>query len=88
MWISAEALPAVDDSIISDDSIGPYTVGQLLGKGEFASVYSCVDESGAEYAIKCIDKANLVNARKLTRTIRRIRRVGSEITAMHVLRNL
>lgn len=41
-----------------------YTIGRLLGKGGFAKVYLCTAmDSGKNYAVKVVPKANLVKAR-------------------------
>jgi hypothetical protein len=45
-------------------SIHRYTLGRLLGKGGFAKVYLCTAmETGKNYAVKVVPKANLVKAR-------------------------
>ena len=83
-WATAEGLPAVVASIASRTRVGQYSLGKELGQGEFAVVQSCTDGAGAEYAIKHINKKKLI-CTKPARTLRRIRRVGSEITAMRLL---
>ena len=41
-----------------------YTLGRLLGKGGFAKVYLCTAmDTGKNYAVKVVPKANLVKAR-------------------------
>lgn len=41
-----------------------YTLGRLLGKGGFAKVYICTAmDTGKNYAVKVVPKANLVKAR-------------------------
>ena len=41
-----------------------YTIGRLLGKGGFAKVYLCTAmDTGKNYAVKVVPKANLVKAR-------------------------
>jgi hypothetical protein len=45
-------------------SIHRYTLGRLLGKGGFAKVYLCTAmDTGKNYAVKVVPKANLVKAR-------------------------
>lgn len=45
-------------------SIHRYTIGRLLGKGGFAKVYLCTAmDTGKNYAVKVVPKANLVKAR-------------------------
>jgi hypothetical protein len=45
-------------------TIHRYTLGRLLGKGGFAKVYLCTAmDTGKNYAVKVVPKANLVKAR-------------------------
>lgn len=45
-------------------SLHRYTLGRLLGKGGFAKVYLCTAmDTGKNYAVKVVPKANLVKAR-------------------------
>jgi hypothetical protein len=45
-------------------SIHRYTLGRLLGKGGFAKVYLCTTmDTGKNYAVKVVPKANLIKAR-------------------------
>lgn len=57
-----------------------YTIGRLLGKGGFAKVYLCTAmDTGKNYAVKVVPKANLVKARAQ-------QKVGSILTDwLHVL---
>lgn len=91
MWESVENIPPSDSNIESKDglTVGPYTVGDKLGDGEFASVHSCWkgDKKTPSYAIKKIGKAKLVRSGDAKRSIRRIRRIGTEIEAMLLLKH-
>ncbi len=42
-------------STVSNSIGNRFTIGKSIGKGGFASVYLCEDESGSQYAVKCIE---------------------------------
>ena len=84
-WTRVEGLPEVEDNVASLTEVGTYRLGEELGRGEFAVVQRCTNTAGAEYAIKHIAKRKLICRRSTARTLRRIRRLGSEITVMRAL---
>ena len=84
-------LPKLDATLVqtgpqSRVPIGPYEIMGKLGAGEFATVFQCRKSSGSEVrAIKMIDKAHLIRATDVRKSIRRVRRIGIEISAMRAL---
>ena len=75
--------------------VGAYDAREFLGKGEFAKVHACVARrdaaaapppaapaAGAPLALKTISTEQRVHRSDAQRTLRRNRRVGTEIKAM------
>jgi len=83
MWEGVDAVPALRENILTKTKLGDWDLLRMLGEGEFAKVQSCRRAGDpTTYACKHISKARLVCASNIKRTLRRVRRVGTEITAM------
>lgn len=88
IWANVESIPPVQADILSESRVGQYDLLRLLGEGEFAKVQSARKrgEPGAQtVAVKHISKSRLICASNIKRTLRRIRRVGTEIEAMRAV---
>ncbi len=57
----------------SDQAIGGYQLGSVLGRGAMGEVYSATDASGREVAIKLLSQASLGNANHVLRFLRELR---------------
>ena len=69
-------------------SIHRYTLGRLLGKGGFAKVYLCTAmDTGKNYAVKVVPKANLVKARAQQK-VRSIRTDGFIVFSKYLTSHL
>jgi hypothetical protein len=76
-------IPVVKDVntyIENDDRVGEYTIGEMLGEGQFAMVKSCWKDGGEEYAIKIIKKERIT-------TFTSLKRVSNEIEILRKLRS-
>ena len=73
---------------LSKTHCGDWKLLRKLGAGEFAQVQGCQRRGDSTiYACKHIDKAKLVCTSNIKRTLRRVQRVGTEISAMRALRH-
>ena len=69
---------AEDDE--SDEKMGPYTIGEVLGEGQFATVVACKkNDDGKELALKIIKKNRIMSYNAM-------RRVSNEIGTLKLLR--
>jgi serine/threonine protein kinase len=77
-------IPPIEDKttfIETEDQVGQYTIGDILGEGQFAAVRSCILPGRAtEYAIKIIKKEKITSFKSLTR-------VSNEIDNLKSLRS-
>eukprot|EP01038_Epipyxis_sp_PR26KG_P006770 gene6770-9273_t len=65
----------------SDEKVGNYHVGEMLGEGQFATVKSCIlDGTQDEYALKIIKKERITSFTSLTR-------VSNEIESLKLLKS-
>ena len=88
MWEGVHAVPPMQHGILTKTRLADWELLRGLGEGEFAKVQSCRRAGDPTiYACKHIIKARLVCASNIKRTLRRVRRVGTEITAMKKLRH-
>ena len=92
VWESIEALPPIEQLEFSSrtKTLHEYELLQVLGTGQFAEVQACrarADGKAASpvFAIKHISKAHIVSVSNMKRTLRRIKRVGTEIAVMGIL---
>jgi len=72
----------------SDEFVGQYIVGRMLGEGQFASVRMCTKEGDdAEYALKIIKKdriMNFVSLKRMSNEIDTLRKLHSKyIICLH-----
>lgn len=92
-WAAQEDLPLLDATLVEklgkdveDKVVGKYAVSTMLGEGEFARVYLCVDpEDQATYALKAINKAHVERHSSILKSKRNIKRVNTEVMAMRKL---
>ena len=88
MWEGVAAVPAMRSDALSKTHCGDWKLGRKLGAGEFAQVQGCQRRGDPTiYACKHIDKSKLVCTSNIKRTLRRVQRVGTEISAMRALRH-
>ena len=88
MWEKIDGVPPVRSDALKNSCLAEWQLLQPLGKGEFAEVQACRRQNDATvYVCKHICKARLVKPSNVRHTLRRVRRVGSEITAMRLLRH-
>ena len=92
VWESIEPLPPIEqlEFLSRTKTLHEYELLQALGTGEFAEVQACrarADGKAASpvFAIKHISKAHIVSVSNMKHTLRRIKRVGTEIAAMRIL---
>lgn len=86
MWDSVAAVPELRPDALSKTHCGDWKLLRKLGAGEFAQVQGCQRRGDSTiYACKHIDKSKLVCTSNIKRTLRRVHRVGTEITAMRSL---
>jgi serine/threonine-protein kinase len=57
----------------SDQLIGGYQLGTVLGRGAMGEVYAAVDANGREVAVKLLSQASLGNANHVLRFLRELR---------------
>ena len=88
MWDSVAAVPELRPDALSKTHCGDWKLLRKLGAGEFAQVQGCQRRGDSTiYACKHIDKSKLVCTSNIKRTLRRVHRVGTEISAMRALRH-
>ena len=89
-----QCIPSLDEVLIANESeerVGPYAIGALLGEGQFATVKACwreedtaagseEQEPAEQWAIKIIKKERLT-------TFASLRRVSNEIDILRVLKS-
>jgi len=83
-----QSIPTLDMELVANESeerLGPYGIGQVLGEGQFATVKACWPESEADlgtqqFAIKIIKKERLT-------TFASLKRVSNEIDILRVLKS-
>ena len=65
----------------SEERVGKYVVGPILGEGQFASVYTCrKDGSDKELALKCVKKERIM-------TFHGMKRMSTEIKTLRMLQS-
>jgi len=70
----------------SEQTIGSYQLGDVLGRGAMGEVYAAVDaRSGAPVAIKLLSQASLGNANHVLRFFRELR-TAAKVESPHVVR--
>ncbi|HSD88869.1 MAG TPA: serine/threonine-protein kinase [Kofleriaceae bacterium] len=70
----------------SEQTIGSYQLGDVLGRGAMGEVYAAVDtRSGAQVAIKLLSQASLRNADHVLRFFRELR-TAAKVESPHVVR--
>ena len=69
----------------TDQTIGRYQLGAVLGKGAMGEVYAAVDGAGQEVAIKLLSQASLGNRDHVLRFLRELR-TAAGIDSPHVVR--
>jgi serine/threonine protein kinase len=70
----------------SDQAIGSYQLGDVLGRGAMGEVYAAVDgRSGGEVAIKLLSQASLGNPNHVLRFFRELR-TAAKVESPHVVR--
>jgi len=82
------SIPFLNEDLVaneSDERIGPYSIGKVLGEGQFATVKECWlesegQESGTQWALKIIKKERLISFGSL-------KRVSNEIEILRVLKS-
>ncbi|MBA3500706.1 MAG: serine/threonine protein kinase [Myxococcota bacterium] len=76
----------VDRGRFSEQTIGSYKLGDILGRGAMGEVYAAVDErSGAAVAIKMLAQASLANPNHVMRFMRELR-TAATVESAHVVR--
>lgn len=69
----------------SDQTIGGYQLGSVLGRGAMGEVYSATDANGREVAVKLLSQASLGNANHVLRFLRELR-TAAGLQSPHVVR--
>ena len=88
MWEKIDGVPPLQHGALKNSCLAEWQLLQPLGKGEFAEVQACRRQGeSTTYVCKHICKARLVKPSNVRHTLRRVRRVGAEITAMRLVRN-
>ena len=89
IWKSVKAVPPVqtDPGIFTPQQLGQYKLLHSIGEGEFAKVQACRRLRGSDevLAAKHIVKSKLISTSNVKRTVRRVKRVGTEIEAMRLI---
>ena len=88
MWEGVDAVPPVQRDVLSKTRLTDWDLMRGLGEGEFAKVQACRRRGETVVrACKHISKQRLICQSNVKRTLRRVRRVGTEIEAMRKLRH-
>ena len=78
-----KAVPPVqtDPGVFTPQQLGQYKLLHSIGEGEFAKVQACRRLRGSDevLAAKHIVKSKLISTSNVKRTVRRVKRVGTEI---------
>ena len=86
MWEGVDAVPPVQRDVLSKTRLTDWDLMRGLGEGEFAKVQACRRRGETVVrACKHISKQRLICQSNVKRTLRRVRRVGTEIEAMLLL---
>jgi len=80
-------IPPLEDPekfVESDEQVGAYTIGPILGEGQFASVYTCekqgAERIGVELALKSVKKERIMSFHGL-------KRMSNEIKTLRMLQS-
>jgi len=69
----------------TDQTIGGYQLGTVLGRGAMGEVYSATDANGREVAVKLLSQASLGNANHVLRFLRELR-TAAGLQSPHVVK--